>query len=156
LDDRFHIPKSLSRVLKRKPFEIRINTAFQQVITACSTVHGSTWISAKIRSAYRDLHKEGYAHSVECWDGGLLVGGLYGVTIGAAFCGESMFHFATDASKIALVALVERLRLKGFELLDTQWATPHLKKFGAMEVPRSQYLRLLQRALRHEPAFKDS
>ena len=153
LDDRFHISKSLSRVLKTKPFDIRIDTAFQRVVQACATVHGSTWISGEIQSAYHDLHRDGHAHSVECWNGNLLVGGLYGVSIGAAFCGESMFHVATDASKIALVALVERLRHKGFELLDTQWATPHLKKFGATEIPRSAYLRLLARALRRQPTF---
>jgi leucyl/phenylalanyl-tRNA--protein transferase len=155
LDEGFHIPKSLARTLKKDAFEIRINFAFESVLRACATVHGSTWISKDIHEAYLQLHRKGHAHSVECWENTQLVGGLYGVAIGGAFCGESMFHHVTDASKIALVKLVERLRKKGFHLLDTQWITPHLKKFGAREIPRAQYMRLLRAALKRQPNFRD-
>lgn len=153
LDERFHVPRGLRRALRKNPFKIRVNTAFDRVIAACATAHGSTWISPEIQRAYRELHRRGHAHSVECWLENRLAGGLYGVAIGAAFCGESMFHHVTDASKVALVALVERLRSRGFELLDTQWVTPHLRTFGAMEISRATYLRLLKKALRRNPAF---
>ena len=155
LDERFHVRRSLRRVLRQHQFHIRIDTAFEAVIRACSTAHGSTWISDEIQRAYVDLHRQGHAHSVECWRDGRLAGGLYGVTVGAAFCGESMFHYDTDASKVALVALVGILRANQFRLLDTQWTTPHLKTFGAMTIPRTRYLQLLHDALGHEPIFPD-
>ncbi len=147
LDDRFHLPHGLKRTLKKQPFEITFDQEFPGVIRACSKVHGETWISPQILRSYSQLHTDGFAHSVEIRREGQLVGGLYGVHIRGAFFGESMFHRATDASKVALVALVERLRTRGFVLLDTQWTTPHLLQFGAYEIPRDQYLELLDQAL---------
>jgi leucyl/phenylalanyl-tRNA--protein transferase len=120
---------------------------------ACSTSHGETWISKQIIRSYCELHRLGFAHSVETRKDGELVGGLYGVHLRGAFFGESMFHSATDASKVALVALVERLRAGGFLLLDTQWTTPHLEQFGATEIPRDDYLKLLAAALNREAIF---
>jgi len=146
LDDRFHIPHGLRRSLKKGRFEVTVDTDFKGVIRACSRSHGETWISPQILRSYCRLYEEGYAHSVETRLEGELVGGLYGVHIGGAFFGESMFHRETDASKVALVALVERLRQSGFSLLDTQWLTPHLVQFGAREIPRPVYLRLLATA----------
>jgi leucyl/phenylalanyl-tRNA--protein transferase len=153
LDERFHIPHGLRRALKKNRFVITANRDFAGVIRACSTAHGRTWISPDIQRAYLGLHHEGHAHSIEAWLDGELVGGLYGVQIGAAFFGESMFHCATDASKIALVALVERLRAGEFLLLDTQWNTPHLATFGAIEVTPTYYLRLLKKALARDCSF---
>jgi leucyl/phenylalanyl-tRNA---protein transferase len=153
LDDRFHVPHGLRRVLRRHPFEIRINTAFDEVIRACATAHGSTWISDQIREAYGALHCQGRAHSVEAWRAGELAGGLYGVQIGGAFFGESMFHYAANASKVVLVALVERLRSRQFLLLDTQWVTPHLLQFGTFQVPRREYLQTLKQAVALPRAF---
>ncbi len=147
LDDHFHIPHGLRRTLKKHLFEITIDTDFNGIIRACSKCHGETWISPQILKSYCGLHAEGFAHSVETRLKGELVGGLYGVHLGGAFFGESMFHRVTDASKVALVALVERLRLRHFALLDTQWTTPHLAQFGAVEIPRQTYLRLLAAAL---------
>jgi len=153
LDERFHIPHGLKRVLKKRPFDITMDQDFEGVVRACSTAHGSTWISTGILRAYCDLHQRGFAHSVETRLNGQLVGGLYGVHLRGAFFGESMFHHATDASKVALVALVERLRNKNFLLLDTQWTTPHLERFGAFEMPRAEYLALLASALQHDAQF---
>jgi leucyl/phenylalanyl-tRNA--protein transferase len=153
LDEGFHVPHGLRRVLKRKQFEITVDQDFEAVIRACATRHGSTWISPLILRSYCRLHREGHAHSVETRLQGKLVGGLYGVHIGGAFFGESMFHDVTDASKVALVALVERLRDRGFLLLDTQWQTPHLAQFGTREVPRAAYLRLLAEAVAAEVRF---
>ena len=153
LDERFHIPHGLQRVLKKNPFQITFDQDFGAVIRACSVAHGETWISKGIIRAYGELHERGFAHSVEAWLDGELAGGLYGVHIHGAFFGESMFHHATDASKVALVALVERLRAGGFFLLDTQWTTPHLERFGAYEVPCADYLELLASALRREAVF---
>ena len=147
LDERFHVAHGLRRVLKKKKFEVTIDQEFAGVIRACSKTHGDTWISEEILEAYCQLHREGHAHSVEARLDGELAGGLYGVRIGGAFFGESMFHHAPEASKVALVALVERLRARGFALLDTQWMTPHLAQFGTFEVPRGEYLRLLAAAL---------
>lgn len=147
LDERFHIPHGLKRTLRKSPFTISVNRDFAAVIGACSKAHGETWISDDIREVYTGLHREGRAHSVEVWAGSELAGGLYGVQLGAAFFGESMFHRKTDASKVALVWLVERMRSRGFTLLDTQWTTPHLIRFGACEIPRSRYLRQLSAAL---------
>lgn len=150
--DEFHIPKSLARTLKKAPFEIRIDSAFGETIRGCS-LRDTTWISNRIRSSYEKLHELGYAHSVETWREGRLVGGLYGVAIGGAFFGESMFSRETDASKIALVSLVERLRSRGFTLLDTQWSTNHLARFGCLEISRGDYLVLLERALAVDTSF---
>lgn len=153
LDDRFHIPHGLKKALRKKPFEIRFNTAFREVMMACAE-RESTWIDGAIIESYCALHELGHAHSVECWDAEGLQGGLYGVALGKAFFGESMFSRKTDASKIALVALVERLRERGFELLDTQWMTDHLRTFGGIEVGRDEYLRMLGRLL--DPAMGQS
>jgi leucyl/phenylalanyl-tRNA--protein transferase len=153
LDERFHIPHGLARVLKRKRFEISFDTDFDGVIQACATAHGSTWISGEILRSYRRLHREGHAHSVEARLDGKLSGGLYGVHLQGAFFGESMFSHATDSSKVALVALVERLRARKFTLLDTQWLTPHLAQFGTYEMPKADYLRLLGKALQRECEF---
>ena len=148
LDDRFHIPHGLRRTLKKAPFEVTFDRAFPAVIRECASHRKEgTWISRQILASYSRLHKLGHAHSVEVWANGELVGGLYGVHIGAVFFGESMFHRATDASKVALVALVERLRQRSFVMLDTQWQTPHLQQFGTREIPRAEYLEILERAV---------
>ncbi len=147
LDARFHVPHGLRRTLKKVPFEITFDRAFPRVMRECAKREEGTWISPQIHTSYCRLHKLGHAHSVEAWADGELVGGLYGVYIGAAFFGESMFHRATDASKVALVTLVERLRQRGFVLLDTQWQTPHLTQFGTREIPRAEYLQILERAV---------
>jgi leucyl/phenylalanyl-tRNA--protein transferase len=144
--DKFHMPHALRRVVKKETFEIRINQRFSEVIRACAK-REDTWINREIIQSYERLHELGYAHSVEAWSRGKLGGGLYGVAVGGAFFGESMFHRVTDGSKIALVALVERLRARNFVLLDTQWLTPHLAQFGVVEIPRTHYLRLLTRAV---------
>jgi leucyl/phenylalanyl-tRNA---protein transferase len=144
--DKFHVPHGLRRAAARKAFEIRIDESFANVIRACAK-RKDTWINEEIIGSYERLHALGYAHSVESWQNGKLVGGLYGVAVGGAFFGESMFHRKTDASKIALLALVDHLRARKFVLLDTQWVTAHLAQFGTIEIPRSQYLRLLRRAV---------
>ena len=142
----FHIPHDLERVVRKGGFEIRVNTSFEQVMRRCAE-RPDTWINPEIIESYTRLHELGSAHSVETWLDGKMAGGLYGVSIGGAFFGESMFHDVTDASKVALCALIERLRASQFVLLDTQWLTPHLKRFGAVEVSRRQYLYLLTRAV---------
>ncbi len=142
IDDGFHIPHGLRRTLKKNPFEVRINTAFESVMRGCSE-RDETWINDEILASYTNLFRLGHAHSVETWLDGQLVGGLYGVAIGGAFFGESMFHTATDASKVALHSLVMRMRERGFSLLDTQWSTPHLLTFGTQEIPRSRYIKRL-------------
>jgi leucyl/phenylalanyl-tRNA---protein transferase len=154
----FHIPSRLERVVRKGAFEVEIDTAFEEVMRACAEAEREpgdtgTWISEEIIESYCALHAQGCAHSVEVRQNGLLVGGLYGVALGGAFFGESMFHRATDASKVALVALVERLRSHGFLLLDTQWVTAHLQQFGAIEIPRPQYLRLLEQSLKLDVSF---
>ena len=146
LDERFHIPHGLKRALRKNPFEIRWNTAFREVMTACAD-RKETWIDPVILDSYCHLHDAGFAHSVECWDSDGLQGGLYGVALPGVFFGESMFSRKTDASKIALVALVGRLRELGFQLLDTQWMTPHLRQFGGYELPRKKYLIELRKCL---------
>ncbi|ARM88255.1 leucyl/phenylalanyl-tRNA--protein transferase [Rhizobium sp. CIAT894] len=148
--DHFHVSKSLAKTVRRKPFEIRFDHAFDQVIAACAeetSGRPSTWINKTIRSLYATLFDMGHAHTVEAWDGDELVGGLYGVSLGSAFFGESMFSRRTDASKICLVHLVERLREKGFTLLDTQFTTEHLKTFGAIDVPKADYALMLAAAM---------
>src|SRR6056300_501458 len=144
--DEFPIPKSLARTIKKEPFEIRIDTAFSEVMRGCSD-RRTTWISREIITSYEKLFELGYAHSVECWKDDELVGGLYGIAIGGAFFGESMFSRETDASKVALSHLVDRLKERKFQLLDTQWTTTHLSRFGCREIPRYEYLRLLNQAL---------
>ena len=153
IDERFHIPHGLRRVLKKNPFEIVYDRDFPAVMRECAKRHGDTWISDEILESYCELHRLGFAHSVEARLKGKLVGGLYGVHIGGAFFGESMFHRVTDASKVALVALVEQMRAGGFLLLDTQWKTPHLAQFGTTEIPRREYLKLLRRAVTLECEF---
>jgi leucyl/phenylalanyl-tRNA--protein transferase len=144
--DTFHLPHALQRVARKKTFEIKIDDRFSDVIEACAK-REDTWINREIIESYTRLHELGYAHSVEAWKEGELAGGLYGVAVGGAFFGESMFHRVTDASKIALAALVQHLRAKKFVLLDTQWLTPHLQQFGGIEISRNHYLRLLSRAV---------
>jgi leucyl/phenylalanyl-tRNA--protein transferase len=142
----FHVPHGLKRALKHPGWELRTDTAFDEVVGACAA-RDDTWITPLIRKAYRELFEEGHAHSVEIWKEGRLAGGLYGVALGGAFFGESMFHRITDASKVALWHLIRILRENGFTLLDTQWTTEHLKQFGAREIPREEYLALLSEAL---------
>ncbi|MDB4726976.1 leucyl/phenylalanyl-tRNA--protein transferase [bacterium] len=146
LDERFHIPKGLKRALKKRPFEIRYDTAFREVMEGCSE-REETWIDPVIMDSYGELFERGFAHSVECWDEEGLQGGLYGVRIDRVFFGESMFSRKTDASKIALVRLVEWLRDEGVILLDTQWMTDHLKTFGGYEVPADVYKGMLAEAI---------
>jgi leucyl/phenylalanyl-tRNA--protein transferase len=149
LDD-FHVSKSLAKTIRKKPFDIRFDYDFDSVIAACAeetSGRPSTWINRTIRSLYSTLFDMGHAHTVEAWDGDALVGGLYGVSLGSAFFGESMFSRRTDASKICLVHLVDRLRERGFTLLDTQFTTEHLKTFGAIDVPKSDYAHLLAAAM---------
>ncbi len=151
LDDRFHIPRSLRRTLHKNLFEIRVDTAFRGVMEACAAPapdRPTTWINDDILEGYYQLHKMGFAHSVESWQEGHLVGGLYGVAIRGLFAGESMFSRMKDASKVALVHLVERLRKGNFVLLDTQFITPHLARFGAYEIPREEYQQRLVEALK--------
>jgi len=144
--ENFHVPHALRREWRRKVFEIRIDHRFGEVIRACAK-REDTWINREIIDSYQRLHELGCAHSVESWSKNRLVGGLYGVAVGGAFFGESMFHRVTDASKIALVALVEHLRARKFALLDTQWLTPYLAQFGAIEISRKHYLRRLREAV---------
>lgn len=154
--DGFHEPRSLRKIIRQKRFEIRTDTAFDQIIVACASSRPErprTWLNDTLIGLYCELHRMGYAHSVESWVEGRLVGGLYGVSIGAAFFGESMFSNQRDASKVALVALVERLRDGGYVLLDTQFVTDHLRRFGAIEVSRDMYQRLLRRAIDTEGRF---
>ena len=140
--DGFHVSKNLAKLVRQERFEVTADRAFRRVIRACAA-REETWISAEILAVYTALHRLGYAHSVECWQEGTLAGGLYGVALGGAFFGESMFHHARDASKVALVHLVRQLRAGGFCLLDTQFTTPHLERFGAIEIPREEYERRL-------------
>ena len=154
--DGFHIPRRLARTVRAEPFEVRLDCDFEQVLDQCAAAtpdRPDTWINRPIRHLYTRLHGRGAAHSIECWQDGALVGGLYGVRLGGAFFGESMFSRATDASKVALVHLVALLRASGFVLLDTQFQTRHLAQFGTCEIPRAAYLARLSDALRVQPAF---
>lgn len=151
------ISKSLAKVLRRNAFEVTVDEAFEDVVRACAepaTDRPSTWITDDLVRAYQAMHEAGHAHSVECWAEGDLVGGLYGVEVGGLFAGESMFSRVSNASKVALVALVRILRAGGFQLLDIQQATPHMLRMGAREIPRREYLRRLREALRHECRFE--
>lgn len=150
--DAFHVPRSLQQTITKGVFRVRINHDFAGVIRACAE-REETWISKEIVAAYCALHDLGLAHSVECWREDRFAGGLYGVALGGAFFGESMVSRETDASKVALVALVERLRERDFTLLDTQWLTPHLARFGAIEISRRAYERRLAAALRLDRMF---
>lgn len=155
LDD-FHIAKSLAKLIRRHTFDIRLDTDFAGVIAGCAESRegrDSTWINGPIREAYGELFARGHCHTVEAWRQGALVGGLYGVTLGRAFFGESMFSRERDASKVCLVHLVEHLRTQGFVLLDTQFTTEHLKTFGAVDVPRGKYEKMLEAALKGEARF---
>ena len=154
--DAFHVPHRLRRVVRQGRFEVSCDTAFEDVIRACAEAtekRPNTWINDEIVRLYAALFARGAAHSVECRQHGFLVGGLYGVSIGGAFFGESMFSRETDASKVALVHLVARLRLGGYRLLDTQFVTPHLARFGAIEITRARYHRLLKEALGYRASF---
>jgi leucyl/phenylalanyl-tRNA---protein transferase len=159
--DGFHVPSRLERVIRSGRFRIEVDRDFPSVIRACANADRreddpGTWIDGEILTSYVELHQQGIAHSVEVWEGGQLAGGLYGVALGGAFFGESMFHRVTDASKVALAALVERMTARGFTLLDVQWVTPHLERFGAIEIPRNDYLALLQQALEVDARFVEA
>ncbi len=150
--DGFHVPQTLRQLVRKPPerggFEVRVNYDFEATMRGCMTAReDGSWINPELIKAYVRLHDLGFAHSVEAWRDGELVGGLYGVSLGAAFFGESMFHRARDASKVALVHLVQRLRERSFELLDTQATTSHLKRFGCIEIPAREYLAKLRKAL---------
>ena len=156
--DKFHVPGTLRNLVRKSSeeggFEVRINFDFAATMRACQERRiGGTWINEPLIQAYVRLHELKRAHSVEAWKDGKLAGGLYGVTLGGAFFGESMFHRARDASKVALVKLVERLRERGFELLDTQATTPHLRRFGCIDISAKKYLELLKRAIEKECRF---
>lgn len=150
LPGRFHVPRSLAKTVRRGTFEMRVDTAFARVLDLCAEPapgRRDTWINEPIRRLYLQLYRMGFAHSVESWKDGELVGGLYGVSLGGAFFGESMFSRETDASKVALVHLWDRLMAGGYRLLDTQFLTGHLSRFGAIEIDRAEYHRLLEDAL---------
>jgi leucyl/phenylalanyl-tRNA--protein transferase len=148
----FHVPHGLKKVLRNNPFEVRIDTAFGAIMKGCAD-RESTWISDMIHRSYVKLHELGFAHSVEIWQDNTLVGGLYGLAMGGAFFGESMFSRVPNASKVALATLVSRLDARGFVLLDTQWVTEHLTQFGAHEIPRTTYLKRLNKALNLHSSF---
>jgi leucyl/phenylalanyl-tRNA--protein transferase len=154
--DRFHVSRRLARTLRQRAYDVRSNTAFEEVLRRCAEPtpkRPNTWINREIFRLYSDLHAMGHAHSIECWRDETMVGGLYGVSLGAAFFGESMFTREKDASKVALAHLVARLRRGGFKLLDTQFVTPHLKQFGATEISRTEYQRRLADALKSQATF---
>ena len=156
--ERFHLPRRLRRTLRSGQYEIRVDTAFDAVMRGCAEpteMRPKTWINDEILRLYGALYEQGYAHSVEAWRAGELVGGLYGVALRGVFFGESMFSRSTDASKVALVHLVARLVKGGFRLLDTQFVTDHLRRFGAIEIPRADYHRQLERALAVEAYFAE-
>jgi leucyl/phenylalanyl-tRNA--protein transferase len=150
--DEFHVPRSLKLTIRKKKFELRIDRSFEEVIRACAA-RNETWISETIIVSYLELYRYGIAHSVETWKDGMLAGGLYGVSIGGAFFGESMFSRTTDASKVALVGLVDRLKERGFSLLDTQYTTEHLARFGAREISRTEYMKRLAESLVRDCTF---
>lgn len=155
----FHCPRRLAQTVKNKPYDIAIDRDFEGVINACAAprkTQQQTWISSGLAKTYIKLHEMGFAHSVEAWKDGELVGGLYGVSIGGFFAGESMFYRATDASKICLVYLVRRMKERGFALLDIQFMTDHLAQFGAIEIPRDDYEQRLAEAIERDCTFVDS
>ena len=150
--EKFRIPHGSRKTLRDPAWKVTVNAVFEEVVLGCAE-REETWIDETIFGSYAELHHLGHAHSVEVWRDGELAGGLYGVAIGAAFCGESMFSRVPGASKVALASLVERLQGQGFMLLDTQWVTPHLEKFGACEIPRSEYLEQLAKAVEIKTSF---
>jgi leucyl/phenylalanyl-tRNA--protein transferase len=150
--DALKVSRSLRQVIKKKVFEVRVDTAFEQVMRECA-LRKETWISEQIVQSYLELHRLGHAHSVESWKGNKLAGGLYGVALGAAFFGESMFHTQRDASKVALAFLVDRLKERGFEVLDTQFMTPHLARLGAIEISKDEYVERLKHAINKKRSF---
>ncbi len=150
--DRFHISRSLARLIRRETLEIRLDSRFGDVVAACAE-RPETWISHRLEALYRAVHRAGHAHSVEVWENGALVGGVFGIALGGAFFGESMFSRRPNASKVALAYLVDRLREGGFTLFDTQFLTPHLASLGAVEIPRAEYRRRLTRALEQPADF---
>jgi leucyl/phenylalanyl-tRNA---protein transferase len=159
--DKFHVPQTLAQLIKKKPrqggFEVRLNYDFEAVMRGCMEARTEhTWINDELIAAYAELHRLGFAHSVECYQHNQLAGGLYGVSLGAAFFGESMFHRVTDASKVALVHLVRQLRQRDFELLDTQTVTEHLRRFGCTEIPASDYLIKLKAAIAKPRTFAEA
>lgn len=154
--ENFHLPRSLKKKMKTSGFRIFMDRDFREIMEACAQtnhVRKETWINARIKELYSELHDMGFANSIEVYDGDDLVGGLYGVRLGSAFFGESMFSRKTDASKIALAHLVALMRKSGFQLLDTQFTTPHLERFGVVEVPKEDYLELLEDALQTQSFF---
>ena len=151
-----HIPTKLSKLVKQQPFDVRIDTDFVGVIDACAQAYkgrNSTWINSAIRNVFIELHEMGYAHSVECWQDNKLVGGLYGLAIGAVFCGESMFSKTSNASKISLVHLCARLHKGGFTVLDTQFTNSHLEQFGIYEIPQEEYETLVKTEMQKQCDF---
>jgi leucyl/phenylalanyl-tRNA--protein transferase len=151
--DRTHISRSLRKTLRTHPYSVRVDTNFAATIEGCATAgteRETTWINGTIRDLYGELFRRGFAHTVEVWDGEALVGGLYGISMGAAFFGESMFHRKTDCSKIAMAHLLDRLKAGGYRLLDTQFLTDHLRTFGGIEIPREEYELRLADGLTHE------
>jgi leucyl/phenylalanyl-tRNA---protein transferase len=157
LDERFHVRRSLRKTVKKSEYQLRLNTDFASVIRACArhdeVDNDEVWLSDEMISIYVELHRRGFAHSVEVWDGERLMGGLYGVSLRAAFFGESMFSRASSASQIALIALVERLRERGYILLDAQMRTQHIASFGAIDLMHNEYLGLLAEAMLDDPSF---
>ena len=154
--EQFHVSRSLAKVIRRHPFEITFDRAFREVMQGCAAPdpkRGATWIAGEFIAAYTRLHELGHAHSIECWSRGQLVGGVYGVALGGLFAGESMFHCADHASKVALYHLVQRLRAKGFSLFDTQMVTSHTRSLGAREIPRREYLERLAAAVKQDCGF---
>jgi leucyl/phenylalanyl-tRNA---protein transferase len=155
--ENFHVPRSLAKFIRRQPFEITRDRAFRQVMEACAAPapgRGGNWIKPEFIEAYARLHEQGAAHSVECWRAAELVGGIYGVSVGGLFAGESMFHRATNASKVALCHLVEHLRARGFALFDIQMITPATRQLGAVEIARDEYLQRLAAAVQTDAGFK--
>ena len=155
--DQFHVSRSLGRTVRKSVFEVSVNRAFRKTVEGCAASapgRPSTWISPEFIEAYCELHRLGHAHSVECWRGGELVGGIYGVAVGGLFAGESMFHLRPDASKVALYHLARRLRERGFVLFDIQMVTPHTERLGAIEIPRREYLKRLKSALEKDCPFE--
>ena len=154
--EQFHVPRSLAKFIRKRPFEITRDRAFRQVMRGCGASapgRGQTWVTPEFIEAYMDLHEQGHAHSVECWRSGELVGGIYGVSLGGLFAGESMFHRATNASKVALFHLVEHLRAYRFALFDIQMITPATRQLGAVEISREEYLKRLKAAVQMNCEF---
>ena len=154
--DTFHVPRSLRKIVRQKKFAVTTNTAFKETVEKCSQPthkRQDTWINPSIKRCVNELHTRGFAHSIECWKDKKLVGGLYGITLGAAFFGESMFSHHTNTSKVAMVYLITYLKLGGYLLLDTQFVTDHLKNFGVIEIPSNDYMSLLEQALKYQAIF---